>query len=110
MPTRIRWTADNDFVIDFSPTPQAVAGSGDYNHLLPNIDIKMDVTDNLVARMSYSETIGRAPYNNLFASTGAGAPNNPTVLGGQTGGNSQDPGLLPLESQNFDVSVEWYYR
>jgi TonB-dependent receptor len=109
VPSQIRWTADNDFVIDNSPTAAAVSGSGRYNHLLPNIDIKMDVTDNLVARMSYSQTIGRVPYGNLFASTGAGAPNNPTVLGGQTGGNSQDPNLLPLESQNFDVSVEWYY-
>jgi TonB-dependent receptor len=62
-----------------------------------------------VARVSYSQTIGRVPYGNLFASTTAGAPNRPTVLGGQTGGNSQNPNLLPLESQNFDLSVEWYY-
>jgi TonB-dependent receptor len=109
VPSQIRWTADNDFVIDYSGTAAAVSGSGSYNHLLPNIDIKMDVTDKVVARMSYSETIGRVPYANLFASTTAGAPNNPTVLGGQTGGSSQDPGLLPLESQNFDVSLEWYY-
>jgi TonB-dependent receptor len=109
VPSQIRWTADNDFVIDFSNSTAAVDGSGSYNHLLPNIDIKMDVTDKVVARMSYSETIGRVPYANLFASTTAGAPNNPTVLGGQTGGSSQDPGLLPLESQNFDVSLEWYY-
>ena len=79
VPSQIRWTADNDFVIDNSPTAAAVSGSGRYNHLLPNIDIKMDVTDNLVARMSYSQTIGRVPYGNLFASTAAGAPNNPTV-------------------------------
>ena len=109
VPTQIRWTADNDFVIDYSGTAEAVDGDGNYNHLLPNIDIKMGVTDNVVARMSYSETIGRVPYGNLFAATTAGAPNNPTVLGGQTGGGSQDPNLLPLESQNFDVSFEWYY-
>jgi TonB-dependent receptor len=109
VPSQIRWTADNDFVIDNSTTAAAVDGSGSYNHLLPNIDIKMDVTDNLVARMSYSQTIGRVQYGNLFASTRAAAPNNPTILGGQTGGSQQDPTLLPLESQNFDVSVEWYY-
>jgi TonB-dependent receptor len=109
VPERIRWTADNDFVIDNSTTSLGVTGSGSYNHLLPNIDIKMDVSDNVVARMSYSQTIGRVPYANLFASTTAGAPNNPTILGGQTGGSQQDPTLIPLESQNFDVSVEWYY-
>jgi TonB-dependent receptor len=109
VPVQLRWTADNDFVIDNDTGTSAVSGTGSYNHILPNIDIKMDVTDKVVARVSYSETIGRAPYSNLFASTRANAPNNPTVLGGQTGGSSNNPGLIPLESQNFDVSVEWYY-
>jgi TonB-dependent receptor len=45
----------------------------------------------------------------LFAVTTAQAPNNPTALGGLTSGSAQDPSLLPLESKNFDVSVEWYY-
>ena len=109
VPTGILWTADNDFLIQFSGLTD-VSGDGSYKHLLPNIDFKVDVTDKLVARMSYSETIGRVPYGNLFASVTAGAPNNPTVLGGQTGGNSQDPDLLPLESENFDISLEWYYK
>ncbi len=109
VPTGILWTADNDFLITFSGLTD-VTGSGKYKHLLPNLDIKVDITDKLVSRFSYSETIGRVPYGNLFASVNAGAPNNPTVLGGQTGGNRQDPGLLPLESQNFDVSLEYYYK
>jgi TonB-dependent receptor len=109
VPERIRWLADNDFTIDFAAGSTAVTGSGSYNHILPNIDIKMDVTDKLVARISYSETIGRVPYGSLFAATTAQAPNNPTALGGLTSGSSQDPSLLPLQSQNFDASVEWYY-
>ena len=109
VPERIRWLADNDFTIDFSAGSTAVTGCGSYNHILPNIDIKMDVTDKVVARISYSETIGRVPYGSLFAATTAQSPNNPTALGGLTSGSSQDPSLLPLESQNFDASVEWYY-
>jgi TonB-dependent receptor len=109
VPSALVWTADNDFIIQYGGGLSNVKGSGEYNHLLPNIDFKLDITDKLVGRMSYSNTIGRAPYSNLFASTTANAPNNPTVLGGQTGGNSQDPNLLPLESQNFDLSVEYYY-
>jgi TonB-dependent receptor len=109
VPTNILWTADNDFLIQFGAGQDNVQGDGDYNHLLPNLDVRFDVTDDVVARVSYSQTIGRVPYGNLFASTTAGAPNRPTVLGGQTGGNSQNPNLLPLESQNFDLSVEWYY-
>jgi len=109
VPQRIRWLADNDFVIDFAPGSTAVTGGGRYNHFLPNLDIKMNVTDSVVARMSYSETIGRVPYGSLFAVTTAQAPNNPTALGGLTSGSAQDPSLLPLESKNFDASIEWYY-
>lgn len=109
VPSNILWTADNDFLIQYGSELQNVKGKGDYNHILPNLDFRVNVTDEVVARMSYSQTVGRASYNNLFASTVAGAPNRPTVLGGQTGGNSENPNLLPLESENFDLSVEWYY-
>jgi TonB-dependent receptor len=109
VPTDILWTADNDFLIQFGAGQENVEGEGDYDHLLPNIDVRFDVTDEIVARASYSQTIGRVPYADLFASTTAGAPNRPTILGGQTGGDSRNPNLLPLESQNFDLSVEWYY-
>lgn len=109
VPNNILWTADNDFVIEYLPENENVEGKGSYTHWLPNVDLKFDLTDDLVARLSYSETIGRAPYSDLFASTTAGAPNRPTVLGGQTGGNSGSPNLLPLESSNIDVSFEWYY-
>jgi TonB-dependent receptor len=109
VPTNILWTADNDFLLQYASENENVEGKGDYDHWLPNIDLKLDITDSMVARISYSETIARVPYGSLFASTTAGAPNRPTVLGGQTGGNSQNPGLLPLESENIDLSFEWYY-
>lgn len=110
LPTGIRWTADNDFLIEFGSELNNVKGKGEYNHLLPNIDIKVDLMDNVVARMSYSQTIGRVPYGNLRAGVAPGAPNNPTALGGTTGGNEENPSLLPLESENWDVSLEWYYK
>ena len=109
VPSGILWTADNDFLVQQSGAKQDVTGEGSYDYLLPNVDFQIDVTDNIVARASYSKTIGRAGYGNLFASTTANAPNRPTVLGGQVTGNSENPGLLPLESDNFDLSVEWYY-
>jgi TonB-dependent receptor len=109
VPTDILWLADNDFLLQFSPDNEAVNGDGDYNHLLPNIDFRLNITDDIVARASYSQTIGRVPYANLFASTTVQPPNRPTVLGGVTSGSSQNPSLLPLESENFDISVEWYF-
>ncbi|MEE2920500.1 MAG: TonB-dependent receptor [Pseudomonadota bacterium] len=109
VPSDILWTADNDFLVVQSGDKQDVSGSGSYDHLLPNVDFQVDVTDNIVARASYSKTIGRVGYSSLFASTTTDAPNRPSAFGGSLTGSSQNPGLLPLESDNFDLSVEWYY-
>ncbi|MEZ5954519.1 MAG: TonB-dependent receptor [Hyphomonas sp.] len=109
IPSGIAWTADNDFLIQQSGTKEAISGAGSYDHILPNFDLSVDVTDNIIGRVSFSKTIGRAAYSSLYASTTANAPNRPTVLGGQVTGSSQNPALVPLESDNFDVSLEWYY-
>lgn len=109
VPSGILWTADNDFLVQQSGASEDVTGEGEYDHLLPNIDFQIDLTDDIVARASYSKTIGRVGYSSLFASTTANAPNRPTALGGQVTGSSQNPGLLPLISDNYDISLEWYF-
>lgn len=109
VPSGILWTADNDFLVQQSGDKQDVTGEGSYEHWLPNLDFQVDITDDIVARASFSKTIGRAAYSNLFASTTVDQPNRPTVLGGQVTGSSQNPALLPLESDNIDISLEWYY-
>ena len=60
-------------------------------------------------RTSYSKTIARATYNNLYASDNANTPSGPTALGNVVTGSKGNPGLQPLESDNYDVSVEWYF-
>jgi TonB-dependent receptor len=46
----------------------------------------------------------------LFASGSVTKPNGPTALAGNLAtANRGNPELLPLESDNFDVSAEWYY-
>ncbi len=110
VPLAIVWTADNDFVVQNSTDQQAISARGSYNNWLPAVDAKIEVLDNLFARASYSKTISRAPYGNLFASTGVGAPGRPTAIGGIATGSSNNTGLLPLSSDNIDLSVEWYPR
>lgn len=109
VPSGILWFSEDDFLVQQSGDLQDVTGEGEYDHLLPNVDFQVDILDNLVGRVSYSKTIGRVGYANLFASTAANAPNRPTALGAQTTGSSQNPGLLPLESENLDIALEWYY-
>ena len=108
-PTVIEWDSDNDFTRVIGNNVVEITREGEYNNLLPAIDFRIEPMDDLIARVSYSKTIARADYGNLFASQSAGAPNRPTALGGVTGGNQGNPDLLPLISDNFDISLEWYF-
>jgi TonB-dependent receptor len=110
VPTAIRWASDNDFFVDVPAQAGEVPGRGKYTNLLPSLDFNIDLTDQLKARASFSRTLARPDFGNLFATTTAGAPARPTALGGIPTGSQQDPNLKPLVSDNFDVSLEWYYK
>lgn len=88
----------------FTPELNNVSLEGGYTRLLPNVDFSLELTDQIMARLSYSTTLSRPDISSLFPSTTIDArpsgPYNASV------GN---PGLLPLESQNIDLSLEWYY-
>ena len=110
-PSNLRWDADNDFttVLATSSTPYSVSSS--YDHILPALDFSIDLTDRLKGRISYGKTIARPDFGSLFSavSIGSNNPNRPTYLGGIANATSGNPGLLPLVSDNFDVSLEWYF-
>ncbi|UZK67256.1 TonB-dependent receptor [Sphingomonas sp. M1-B02] len=111
VPAALRWQSDNDFLVDGGPVGGALVQKAKYENLLPSMDFNIEVLDNVVARTSFSRTLARADYGNLFATVTANAPNRPTALGAAPAGATRnDPGLLPLESDNFDVSLEWYYK
>jgi len=106
----ILWTSDNDFNPVFDTAPAAIApGKSDYHNWLPNLDFQVDLTDSLKARASVSQTIARPQYNNLFGTTTVGGPSTLTMLGGVPRATKGQVALAPLESTNFDVSLEWYY-
>ena len=101
--TGIIWTGNNEFQLQFGD-PDFTTLTGSYDYVLPSLDFDVEVVESVIARASYSESIGRPGWGN--------------IQGGQTltgiridGGNGEqgDPGLLPLESKNIDLSVEWYY-
>ncbi|SEA09133.1 TonB-dependent receptor [Microbulbifer marinus] len=100
----ITWVGDNEFRahqngVGFSRQ------EGGYGNWLPNLDLDIALTDDVVARGSISKTITRPGYGD--------------IQGGQTidsllrfsGGTAQrgNPDLDPFESLNYDLSTEWYY-
>jgi TonB-dependent receptor len=77
---------------------------GAYSMFLPSVDFDIELIDNLIARASYSLTVTRPVYNDL---KGALIIDYLGADGG--GGRRGNPQLLPMESSNIDLSVEWYY-
>jgi TonB-dependent receptor len=111
VPQALVWQSDNDFTVLGGPAGGAVSVKASYSNLLPSLDFNIEVAKNVVARASFSRTLARADYGNLFASVTANAPNRPTALGAAPApATRNDPGLLPLVSDNFDISAEWYYK
>ncbi len=102
--TAINWVAGNELTA-VQGDPDFTELSGDYDVLLPNFDLKIDFTDNLVGRFSYSETMTRPNYGDI---QGGQTINSLLRVDGGTG-NRGNPNLLPFESQNIDVSFEYYY-
>ena len=69
------------------------------------------LTDPIKGRMSYSKTIARANYGDLFAgATVRGATGSVLIdPSTQASADAQNPALVPLESDNLDFSVEYYF-
>ncbi len=101
--------ADNDFTQVTSKTIQPVSGKNSYDNVLPALDFSIELTHNLVGRVSFGKTLARPDFGNLFANATANNPNRPTALGGIPTGTSGNPQLQPLVSDNLDLSLEWYY-
>lgn len=110
----ILWQGDNDFLVQGGDAANAplVEKDADYEHILPSISLSLWLTDDLVTRMSWGKTIARADFSVLqHGVSGVGGPiGGPTILGGSNGtATNGNVGLKPIESDNLDLSVEWYY-
>jgi TonB-dependent receptor len=109
-PNTLIWQDDNDFTIINDTVQSPVVGNGSYNNLLPNLDFDMRLTESMKARFSYSKTISRAGYNALSAGqTTAQGGQGSSLLGFFPRAQQNNPDLQPLESDNFDVSLEYYF-
>jgi len=109
IPQSINWNGDNDFEITPSAQQEPFEEEFEYNYWLPNLDFSVNFTSSLKGRIALSQTIARAPYGNLYAGPTANAPNGSVLLGFRGTGNTQNPRLKPLESDNLDLALEWYF-
>ena len=94
-----------------SPDNEPIAFDDDYVVVLPSLNLRFELADGLYSRLAASKSLTRPTFNDLMPR----ATINPsaTIDLNQDGiaatavlGN---PALVPYESTNVDVGVEWYF-
>jgi TonB-dependent receptor len=82
-----------------------VNAENSYDAILPNMSVKLDITDSMVVRAAASKTLTRPTLTSMAPVTVIGT----TRQGGNLTSTSGNAELKPFESDNFDLSWEWYY-
>ncbi|MDB5766236.1 MAG: chiP-II [Collimonas fungivorans] len=77
-----------------------------YVDVLPSMNLKFDLSKDVVARFAASKTMTRPDYSALAGQVALSPPAQFGSIGSGTGGN---PDLKPITSNNFDASLEWYF-
>jgi iron complex outermembrane receptor protein len=97
---------DQIYLVDASGQRQSVpiSISNTYTNLLPSLNVKLEVEDDMLLRFGYSETLTRPTMASMRPVTNIGSTRPDLLLA--SGGN---PNLTPFLSTNWDVSYEWYY-
>jgi TonB-dependent receptor len=118
----------------FLPADQAAFGNGasialasdsEYTNVLPSFNLKINLSDELIMRFGFSEAIAKPDLGNLrnFVNISADDgvftydPNTPdgeepVPIGYEYSrytASSGNPELKPMESYNYDLSLEWYF-
>lgn len=85
-----------------------VVRDGDYTDFLPNAHLRWEPREDVVVRAAYTHTVGRPQYPQLRPGGLLTVLVNPdgTVEGDLSEGNVD---LKPFRSENFDLTVEWYF-
>ena len=98
---------DQIYLVDASGQRQSVpiSISNTYTNLLPSVNVKLEVEEDMLLRFGYSETLTRPTMASMRPVTNIGSTRPDLLLA--SGGN---PNLTPFLSTNWDVSYEWYYN
>ncbi|MDC8831319.1 TonB-dependent receptor [Alteromonas gilva] len=104
---QVNWVSASEWIMQYEEggTDNYLTQEGEHDVFLPAIDIRVDITDDLLARVSWGKTMARAPLGNL---AGGRALSGSPKPGARTGGQG-NPNLLPFESTNLDITLEYYY-
>ena len=81
-----------------------------YNHLLSSLNARYEFSDKLVARFAYTQTISRPKFEDVAAYQiiETKTEEDDGVFVTEREAEAGNPELLPYESENIDLSIEYY--
>jgi len=85
---------------DYAGTQRRLKGS--YTKSFPSIHLTHDVTQNLKARLSWSNSFGRPPLGNLTPNESINENNQTLTI--------NNPSLRPQIAESWDTSLEYYFE
>ena len=105
VPTSVTWANPTEFFTNYANNPTYSNVHAAYDEFLPSLDTSLQVRPDVLLRASYSKTIARSDLNSMIGTTSVTSTPKP----GSRTATAGNPGLLPYESNNFDLAAEWYY-
>jgi len=104
------WGDDPNNPEDRSLVAFATEGANEYDMFLPSLNVNYQVSDDLISRFAVSKTISRPNIDSLrpgfTLNENFWAPHD--AASGSI--NLYNPELMPQESNNLDISLEWYFN
>ena len=85
-------------------TPADISEAGSYGNFLPSLNIKLELTDDLIFRAARYSSLTRPTLSQLSPATTFNEPRRQNLTA--QGGN---PTLEPFQAGNLDMAIEWYY-
>lgn len=76
--------------------------SNDYTNVLPGLHYSYELSDNLMLRAAWTNTIARPSFNDISPRAEIDIEDNEIELG--------NPDLDPYEATNYDLLLDWYYN
>lgn len=80
-----------------------------YQRALPSFNLRAHFTDNLQVRAAFSKSFARPNFDQMSTNVSLGPPTQVNPITGRPSGGSGNPFLRPINSTNYDATIEWYF-
>jgi iron complex outermembrane receptor protein len=100
------WTGPNGNQDSSERREAATRGTASHSLLLPSLNLNYAINEEMIGRFAVSKTMARPEFDSLNPRLQI----NENIWGPTATGSAGNVNLKPLESENLDLSYEWYFN